>query len=40
MSELLAGFGIIVSFGIIFYFLARKLDIFNSDHSDEDFSCH
>ncbi len=40
MSELLAGFGIIVSFGIIFYLLARKLDIFNSDHSDEDFSCH
>ena len=40
MSELLAGFGIIVSFGIIFNLLARKLDIFNSDHSDEDFSCH
>ncbi len=40
MSEILAGLGIIVSFGIIFYLIAKKIDIFNSDHNDEDFSCH
>lgn len=40
MSELIAGLALLAAGGFVFFLLAKKIDILNSDHEDEDFSCH
>lgn len=40
MIQFIAGFVLLGIVGLIYYYIAKKLDVFGKDHSNDQFGCH